>query len=153
LSHLSLRLQNLRGQLRRMGLAEIARFLSGRAKKSLKLLKRKWLWKRNEFQLEYNKALGKELPKDLQRNHKAIQHALRSYVPKPYSGELTLFRAATQPKGIVEDPYLGWRGLAEQGIRLFESPGVHGAMTVDPYASALAERLAPFVTAKSVPAM
>jgi thioesterase domain-containing protein len=75
------------------------------------------------------------------RYHKTIQRALHRYAPKPYPGKLTLFRATNQPRGIVTDPFLGWQGLAAEGIEVIESPGAHGAMTVDPYARRLAEQL------------
>jgi FkbH-like protein len=145
LSRFVMRVQNLRGQLQLLNQAEVARFLAAKARKMTKKLQRKWLWKKNEFDLRYRRSFGKGLPKDLQRNHKAINHALHSYVPKPYPGKLTLFRAASQPKGIVEDPYLGWRDLPLKGLEMFESPGIHGAMTVDPYASSLAQQLLPIL--------
>ena len=79
----------------------------------------------------------------MQRNHKAIQEALRNYRPRTYGGRLTVFRAVRQPIGVVPDAALGWEGLASGGLEIHEVPGFHGAVTVDPYAQFLAEKLAP----------
>lgn len=116
-------------------------FIKTKARKAFLNCKRKWLRKKNQFQIQYSQALGRELPKDLQQNHKAIQRALDGYSPKPYAGKLTIFRASSQPRGIVPDPFLGWRELAIGAIEVLESPGTHGAMTVDPYAQDLARHL------------
>jgi FkbH-like protein len=140
-SRLLERVLSISGQLQQEQGKEKIRFVAGKARKALVRVKRRLVWTRNEFQISYNKATGRELPKDLQRNHKAIQEALQNYQPQVYEGKLTLFRAATQPKGIVPDPFLGWRGIVTGQIELHESPGVHGAMTVDPYAKSLAEGL------------
>jgi FkbH-like protein len=136
------RFHNLKGQLDQLDTKEKIKFIRTKANKALTRFERKWLWKKNEFQIKYRQATGRELPKDLQRNHKAVQQALNSYVPQPYNGRVTLFRASTQPQGIVPDLFLGWGGLPTGGIDVYESPGIHGAMTVDPYAKSLAQELA-----------
>jgi FkbH-like protein len=135
------RMKSYREQLAEMDAGARWTFLKSKAKKAVMNIRRKRLWKKNQFQLEYNKALGRELPRDMLRYHKAIQRALHRYAPKPYPGKLTLFRATNQPRGIVTDPFLGWQGLAAEGIEVIESPGAHGAMTVDPYAKDLARQL------------
>ena len=150
-AYLKDRVQNLRGQLARMDSAARWQFVQGRARRALTQLRRKWLWKKNQFQQQYSQALGRELPKDLQRNHKAIQHALHSYVPKPCVGKLTLFRASRQPEGIVADPFLGWKNSAPDGLEVIESSGEHGAMTVDPYAKDLAVPLSVCLRAANAP--
>jgi FkbH-like protein len=139
------RITNLRGQLRELEAQEKLNFIIGRVNRAWMRNKRRWLWKKNEFQIMYNKATGGTLPKDVQRNHKAIQQALDTYVPLRYEGKVTLFRASTQPDGIVQDPLLGWGDLPAGGIEVLESVGTHGAMTVDPYAKALAEKLVAYL--------
>jgi FkbH-like protein len=135
------RFNNLRGQLQQLDTKEKLGFIKQKANKIVTRFKRGLLWKKNEFQIKYSQATGRELPKDMQRNHKAIQQALETYIPQPYQGKLTLFRASIQPKGIVPDPILGWGELPSEGIDVHEAPGIHGAMTVDPYAKSLAEQL------------
>jgi FkbH-like protein len=141
------RWRNLKGQLKQLEAGKRTDFIKARVKKVITKIKRKWAWRKNEFQIKYSQALGRELPKDMQRNQKAIQHALDHYVPQRYDGKLTLFRASTQPKGVARDQFLGWEKLPTRGIDVFESPGTHGAMTVDPYAKPLAQQLLPILAA------
>jgi thioesterase domain-containing protein len=112
-------------------------------KKSKSIAKRKLLWRKNEFDRKFAEATGRELPKDLQRNHRAIQRALKSYVPQPFDGAMTIFRATKQPYGAVPDATLGWDKVVRGPIDVYEVPGSHGAVTVDPYARFLAEKLTP----------
>ncbi len=98
-------------------------YLVGRARKGRMMLKRKLLWRKNQFDLKFAAATGQELPKDLQRNHKAIDHALKSYRPRPFDGAVTLFRAARQPFGAVPNATLGWETVVRGAIDVYEVPG------------------------------
>ena len=111
-------------------------------------LKRKFLWKKNELAAQYSQATGKELPKDVQRNHKAIQQALDNYQPEIYDGQMILFRAAEQPPNIIFDPHLGWDKYVTRKILTEDTPGTHGALTVYPFAAHLAEKLEPYLIQK-----
>jgi thioesterase domain-containing protein len=122
---------------------ERVEYVLAKARKVWKKLLRKFLWRKNEIAIAFSSATGRALPKDVQRNHKAINQALRSYKPQVYGGRLTLFRAASQPPGIVPDDTLGWKGMALEGLEIYEVPGFHGAVTVDPHARFLAEKLTP----------
>jgi FkbH-like protein len=146
------RIRNLNNQLREIDTirGRIA-FFTSRIKKLRMRLKRKALWKKNQFAIQYSKATGKDLPVDLQRNHKAIQTALDSYVPSTYSGELILFRATDQPSNVAFDPYLGWTKYVKSEIPVIEVKGTHGALTVYPFAEDLARKFKPFLV-KSVSA-
>jgi amino acid adenylation domain-containing protein len=55
---------------------------------------------------------------------RANRGALATYQPRPYYGELHLFRAIDQPMAI-DDPGLGWGELVNGGLRIFETPGDH----------------------------
>jgi amino acid adenylation domain-containing protein len=55
------------------------------------------------------------------------EEAAQKYVPGKYPGTLTIFRAHTQPEGIVQDPYLGWEGHAEC-IELVHLMGSHSSI-------------------------
>jgi FkbH-like protein len=120
-------------------------FIKGKLNKIYIGSKRKLLWKRNEFAVKYNKTSGRELPVDLQRNHKAIQKALINYQPAQYTETLTIFRAAEQPSEAVFDPTLGWKDFTIKEIELEEVPGSHGALTVYPFAAYLAKSLTPYL--------
>lgn len=135
------RLRTVIESLKLLGRKERLAYVLAKAKKLRTKLIREYTWRKNEIAINYSARTGQPLPTDIQRNHKAIDRALRTYVAKPYQGKLTLFRASRQPSGIVADETLGWRGMARCGLEIYEVPGVHGAVTVDPYAKFLAEKL------------
>ena len=140
------RIKNLNDQLREIrSVRERLNFVMGRIHKLKTLVKRKALWKKNEFAIQYRKATGQELPVDLQRNHKAIQKALDSYIPGIYHGPLMVFRASIQPDNATNDPYLGWTKFTESRITSIDVKGTHGALTVYPFAEDLAKKFEPFL--------
>ncbi|MBC8647301.1 MAG: non-ribosomal peptide synthetase, partial [Thermoanaerobaculia bacterium] len=81
------------------------------------------------------------LPPALQRVQNAVSGALRSYVPGPFGGLVTLFRANSRPRGYDLDPTLGWSRLAARGVEVFDVPGYHGALVYEPRVAALAGKL------------
>jgi thioesterase domain-containing protein len=63
-----------------------------------------------------------------------------AYVPRPYRGSMVLFRA----DDLYDDPYLGWDGLADQGIEVHEIAGDHlnqRTLMHEPYIAQVAARL------------
>jgi len=82
------------------------------------------------------------LPKHLRRVENASRRAVDQYVPKPYEGTITLFRATKQPAGYAPDLTLGWSGIAPGRIDVHEVPGYHGAIVYEPRVALLAEKLA-----------
>lgn len=144
-------LSSTKNQLSQIGtIREQIYFVFEKMNKLKTRLKRKVLWKKNEFAIQYNKVTGKELPLDVQRNHKAIDKALASYCPRVYEGQVILFRASDQPKNIAFDPYLGWGNYTIRDVVSIEVMGTHGALTVYPFAGHLAKELNPFLTEKPV---
>jgi FkbH-like protein len=137
------RSRQIRETLKLLSLREKTEYVLAKISKLRKKVVRKSVWRKNEIAIAFSSATGRSLPKDLQRNHKAINQALRNYKPQVYGGRLTLFRAANQPVGIVRDETLGWKGMALGGLEIYEVPGFHGAVTVDPHAKFLAEELTP----------
>jgi thioesterase domain-containing protein len=69
-----------------------------------------------------------------------IWRAGQNYVPKPYPGKMILFRATSQPPGIVKDPTLGWRGLSGE-LEIHDVAGHHGSIVSEPYVRELAAKL------------
>jgi len=67
--------------------------------------------------------------------------ALREYVPRVYSGRVTLFRASKRPAGYNNDRDLGWGELAAGGVEIHEIPGYHGSIVREPRVRILTERL------------
>ncbi len=96
-------------------------------------LKRKAKWKKNAIAIQYNKATGKELPKDMLRNVKAIKEAENKYRPLPYDGSIILFRALFRPKHIEFDPFLGWREFTEEEIIIEDVRGNHNTVMGYPF--------------------
>lgn len=117
-----------------------ASFVLRKAAKARMRLKRKWIWKKNQFAIEYNKATGRTLPVDLRRNHNAIRRAMDRYVPGTYGGDITVYRATEQPKNTRFDPSLGWAKLVDGNVITASVKGTHGALTVYPFAADLAAK-------------
>ncbi|MBP2639081.1 MAG: tycC2 [Firmicutes bacterium] len=60
---------------------------------------------------------------------KELKKAHRQYIPAPYPGRLTLFRALDREKNALsQDRTMGWEGLIAGGITVCESPSTHGEM-------------------------
>lgn len=75
----------------------------------------------------------------IQENQKATSH----YMPQPYSGRITLFKARDQEVSVavVSDPRLGWRELSTQELEIHEVPGDHLGILQEPHVQVLAEKL------------
>jgi len=73
----------------------------------------------------------------------SIEHdkAFAKYQPKPYHGDVVLYRAAKQLKGIIEDPFLGWKDLLQGRVRLCEVPGHQQNILHQPHVAQLAREL------------
>jgi FkbH-like protein len=72
------------------------------------------------------------------------RHHLRAgaeYVPKPYSGRITLVRTRSQPLFCSYDPAYGWGELAAQGVDIRIIPGSHENIFKEPDVRSLAQTL------------
>ncbi len=78
------------------------------------------------------------LPAELRKIRQSGNRAADMYVPSPYQGKVTLFRAMEQFKGIVPEPLRGWDELVKGGIEAFDIPGHHGAIMREPRVKILA---------------
>jgi FkbH-like protein len=90
-------------------------------------------WRRNAIAIQFNKATGKELPKDMLRNVKAIRKAEASYFPLPCARNIILFRATFRPKHINFDEFLGWRRFVEGEIVIEDVRGNHNSVMAYPF--------------------
>lgn len=70
----------------------------------------------------------------------ANSQAAYRYVPQPYSGRITLFKAAEQPDATEQDQKLGWNALASE-IELHQVPGNHLSLLRQPHVQILAQQL------------
>ncbi|HEY0079187.1 MAG TPA: amino acid adenylation domain-containing protein [Pyrinomonadaceae bacterium] len=67
--------------------------------------------------------------------------ALKGYVPKPYAGNVNLFRASDEIRDDLDERSAGWSELVEGNLNLSVVPGNHYTMLREPHVKILAERL------------
>jgi thioesterase domain-containing protein len=85
--------------------------------------------------------MGWPLPRFM-RNLKGISYiAARNYHPRSYPGKVTLFRAAERPRGGTREFFLGWDRVAGGGMEVYEIPGTHVSLMLEPGVRLLAQEL------------
>ena len=72
------------------------------------------------------------LPAGIKKLNEFLNRARSEYIPHPYSGPITLFRAEMWGDERPRDPLLGWGELAKGGIDVHIVPGCHGNQVTDP---------------------
>jgi len=87
------------------------------------------------------RSMGYPIPACLQDHLKLFAFAAKRYHPRPYSGRVTLFRAAKHDSQYGSDPKLGWAEVAKEGVDVHEVPGDHISILDDPGVGVLAEKL------------
>jgi len=72
-----------------------------------------------------------------------IEHdkAYEKYRPRPYVGDVVIFRARKQLRGLIADTNMGWKDAVIGNLDICEVPGHQQNMLVDPNLSRLAEEL------------
>ncbi len=68
-------------------------------------------------------------------------HAAVSYTPEPYDLPMVLLRSEVFQSGWFRDPQLGWAKVADGGLHMFEMPGEHDHMFMEPDVQRLADSL------------
>jgi amino acid adenylation domain-containing protein len=73
----------------------------------------------------------------------SIDHkkAMHEYVPRPYNGDVILFRASKQLGGQNSDEYLGWKRVLRGNLEVCEVPGHQQTLLLQPNVSTLAKEL------------
>jgi thioesterase domain-containing protein len=73
-----------------------------------------------------------------------IEHdrAFDEHVPRPYHGDVVLFRASRQLSGLLADSTLGWKGVIHGGLDVCDIPGHQQNLLIEPNVSRLAAELA-----------
>jgi amino acid adenylation domain-containing protein len=69
------------------------------------------------------------------------QRAMKMYRPRPYGGDVLLFRASKQLPGLQADEYLGWRPTLYGALEVCETPGHQQNLLLEPNVSHLAREL------------
>ncbi len=75
----------------------------------------------------------------------SLTHAIANYIPKPYPGQITLFRCVEQNWWIKHDRELGWAELTEKPVEVIDIPGSHHQL-VRTNAQLLAQKLPHYLT-------
>jgi len=72
-----------------------------------------------------------------------IEHdkAYGKYLPGPYSGDVLIFRARKQLRGLMADWHMGWRDVVHGNLNVFEVPGHQQNLLIEPNVLLLAEEL------------
>lgn len=63
------------------------------------------------------------------------------YVPKPYLGQVTLYRALNRPLLNTYDPESGWQQLASGRVEVHDISSSHEGMFKKPHVNELAAKL------------
>ncbi len=116
-------------------------YIGAKALKARNQWRRKWKRNKNEIARKFHEKTGRPLPQKLEKTQNYISSALKRYRFGGYNGQIMLFRASHQPIGIEPDPAMGWGTVVGTRLRIYEVPGFHGAITVDPHARFLAAKL------------
>lgn len=67
--------------------------------------------------------------------------AFMNYVPRPYNGDVLLFRATKQLPGMLADRSLGWKSVVKGRLEILELPGHQQNILIEPRVLKLAEEL------------
>jgi thioesterase domain-containing protein/acyl carrier protein len=84
---------------------------------------------------------SKPLPMALRSVREAGYLANRDYTPGPFSGRVTLFRAAIRSVADATDRDMGWSRLARGGVEVHHVAGDHENMLIEPQVRVLAREL------------
>lgn len=83
----------------------------------------------------FMKRFGLDLLPKLPEEYVALYQAMdkykvaaQSYVMKPYSGVIDLFRSKIRLYYLEDSMYLGWKPYTDQAIRVHDIPGDHDNM-------------------------
>jgi len=79
---------------------------------------------------------------------KLVHLALNAYRPTPYIGRLVFFKAAERPPGDVWDYSRGWRELVTGEFAVYEVPGDHRSMFLEPNVETLANNMRNYLARK-----
>lgn len=74
---------------------------------------------------------------------KIIDLAERAYAPKPYAGKVVMFRAQDSQDGVsvILDPDLGWKPYLKDGLTIYDVPGDHLSILLEPNVGAIGNRI------------
>jgi amino acid adenylation domain-containing protein len=86
-------------------------------------------------------------PEDQKKLWETHIRALMKYHPKPYSGQVTLFRSRAHQLMSSYDPQYGWGEFAKGGVTVKVVPGAHESIVEEPNVKHLARELGSILAA------
>ncbi len=107
-------------------------YLVAKATKVRNAVRRSYIKTKRKLARGILSSLGRQLPDALVVTQNAIAVAARTYRPLPYHGDLLLFRATKQIRGMHRDDTLGWSNYAEGKLEIHEVNGSHGTIVAEP---------------------
>jgi acyl-CoA synthetase (AMP-forming)/AMP-acid ligase II/thioesterase domain-containing protein len=97
-----------------------------------------WIWR---TVYKGYRSFDRALPTGLQNVDEANRQAMKTYYPKPCSARIALFLAQERAIDEAVTPELAWKDLATGELEVYEVPGDHVTITIEPYVQVLAEKL------------
>ena len=91
------------------------------------------------------RMVNKPLPKVFRANDPVFQKAWRDYVPKPYAGEIVVFRVEDRGPEYDRDLSMGWQACVKGEVIVHTVPGGHVDMMTMPSVRVVAEKLATYL--------
>jgi thioesterase domain-containing protein len=120
--------------LRRLGIAGLRRYFLRLVQEFLRKIRRlRWRFS-YDLRLRTNNGRLRDL-------EQIIYVAASAYRPEPYPGRATIFQCAERPSGRDWDLQLGWGELVKGGLEVYEIPGDHRTIFLEPNVDILASKL------------
>jgi len=89
-----------------------------------------------------------DLEKRMHRIDEKHRIAFHHYLLTPFDGAVVLFRAAKRIYFVDDLKYLGWKKYAQRGVKVYDVPGDHKTMFLEPNVKTLAKALQDALDAK-----
>ena len=86
--------------------------------------------------------MDKSLPYILELMRIKHDQIAETYEPRPYGGDVLLVRVDKRLPGLVADSaYLGWKGVLQGNLKIYDLPGYQQTLLLEPKVSRLAKEL------------
>jgi aspartate racemase len=123
--------------------AEGRRYFTGRFWRAVDIARAKTALRHNIFMANrLANRTAQSLPYILELMRIKHGQVAETYAPRPYGGDVLLFRASKLLPGLVADSaYLGWRSLLHGKLEILELPGHQQTLLLEPKVSRLAKEL------------
>jgi len=140
----SARASNILKEMEKLNFIGKITYISGKIKGRVNRIKEQSLQQLKDIACDLYISQGWSLPHLLRHHYllKTNAQASYDYVPKVYSGKVTLFRCTRQDSQFAHKPLLlGWDKLATGGVDLQEIEGFHDTMLREPTVQIVAQKL------------